>query len=286
MPVVETNIYPYAEKTQGLPVCLRGLGGTAYQGYVKKDTDACWYQILMCMSGTGCLNYEDKSVVIEPGDLFIMPRRFVYEYYPYEKKWEVRWVVFDGNGIEHLLKELELDRPIVFKSPGIKEVNRLFEKMLVAVRADRVNGIFRCSGICYDMLLELHRMLINKRLPGDEIKNEILTPVLAHIESCFSRDLPVSELVELSGVSHQYLGRIFKQTMGSSIEKYIRKRRIWEARQLLLETDTPIMEIAARCGFSEAGYFSTVFKQDQGLSPAEFRRKSRQQLRQHRTTHG
>ncbi len=275
---VETNIYPYSEKTERLPVCLRGIGGTEYQGYTKKGLDACWYQVLCCIKGTGCLKFEDQRFLIEPGDVYLMPRNFVYEYFPYEKKWEVRWVVFDGNGIEALLEELELNKPIVLKDPGIKELNRIFEKMLISIRADRINGIFRCSGLCYDMLLEIHRMIIDEKMPGNEIKNEILTPVLAHIESNFSRDLPVSELVELSGVSHQYLGRIFKQTMGTSIEKYIRKRRIWEARQLLLETDTPIMDIAVACGFSEAGYFSTVFKNDQGLSPAQFRRISRHQL--------
>ena len=49
MPPLEKNIYPYAEKTEHLPVCLRGIGGTGYQGYVSHGKEACWNQIFFCL---------------------------------------------------------------------------------------------------------------------------------------------------------------------------------------------------------------------------------------------
>ena len=276
---VETQIYPYAEKTERLPVCIRGIGGTEYQGYVKHGNEACWYQVLYCLSGTGCMKFPDKSFEIGAGDVIFLPKAFPNEYFPYEKKWEMRWVVFDGDRIEHLLAELGLLAPFVLKQADLKELNKLFDKMLAALRVDRVNGIYKCSGLCYQLLLELCCLLKNEKLPGDDIKNEILTPVLTHIEENFKRDLPVSELVSISGVSHQYLGRIFRAAMGTSIEKYIRRRRIWESKTLLLESDLTIGEIARSCGFSDAGYFSTVFRREEKLTPAEYRRKSRQTIK-------
>ncbi|MBQ8108529.1 MAG: helix-turn-helix transcriptional regulator [Ruminococcus sp.] len=273
---IETQIYPYAEKTQGLPVCLRGIGGTEYQGYVRRGNEACWHQVLYCLSGTGCLNLPDMSFEIGAGDVIFLPKAFPNEYFPHNKRWEMRWVVFDGSRVEELLSELGIMKPFVLKHIDLKEINKLFDKMLSALRVDRVNGIYKCSGLCYQLLLELCCLLRNEKLPADDIKNEILTPVLTHIEESFRRDLPVNELVSISGVSHQYLGRIFHQAMGTSIEKYIRRRRLWEAKTLLLESDLPIKDIACRCGFADAGYFSTVFRREEGLTPASYRRKIRQ----------
>lgn len=272
---VEAYIYPYAEKTESLPVCLRGIGGTEYQGYVREDTDSCWYKIIFCIRGRGRLNYGSESCEITRGDILLMPRGFPHEYYPIDRKWTVRWVVFDGCGIEDTLTQLGLNRPIVFKECSLKAVIGLFDEMLVALRADRINGVFRCSGLCYQLILELHSLLLDRVLPRSSSGNEILLPVLDHIEEHFRRDLPIGELVELSGVSHQYLGRIFRQAMNTSIEKYIRSRRLWEAKQLLLETDRAVSEIARMCGFSDAGYFSTVFRRAEGMPPEAYRRASR-----------
>ncbi|MBR1863918.1 MAG: AraC family transcriptional regulator [Ruminococcus sp.] len=273
--VVETNIYPYAEKTGNLPVCLRGIGGTEWQGYHKEGSDGCWYKILYCVKGRGCLHYDDQSTEISAGDIFFMPRAYPHEYCPIDRKWTVRWVVFDGKGIKDMLSELGLGAPVVLKGCELKELNRLFDRILLILRADRINGIFRCSGLCYDMILELHGLLMNEVMPGISVKNEILLPVLDNIEDNFRRDLPITELVELSGVSHQYLGRIFRQAMGTSIEKYIMKRRLWEAKHLLLETDSPVSEIAKKCGFRDSGYFSTVFRREENMSPIEYRRISK-----------
>lgn len=275
---VETNIYPYAEKTENLPVCLRGIGGTEWQGYHQEGDQGCWYKMLWCVKGRGCLHFDDQSAEITEGDLFFMPKAYPHEYCPIERRWTVRWVVFDGFEIERTLCELGLDRPVIVRGCELKELNKLFDKAMLTLRADRINGVFRCSGLCYDMILELHRSVQNETMNGVGVKNEILLPVINHIEENFRRDLPITELVELSGVSHQYLGRIFRQATGASIEKYIQKRRLWEAKHLLLETDGSIGEIAERCGFRDSGYFSTVFRRAEGMSPVSYRRISKQQL--------
>ena len=280
---VETNIYPYAEKTESLPVCLRGIGGTEWQGFHQEDGRGCWFKILWCESGRGCLTFDEQSVEIAKGDIFYMPKAYPHEYFPYEPKWTVRWVVFDGRDIEITLGQLGLDRPAVVKGCSPKGLDRLFDKAMLTLRTDRINGIFRCSGLCYDMLLELHSMMLSETMPGSNVKNDILLPVINHIEDNFKRDLPINELVMLSGVSHQYLGRLFRQAMGTSIEKYIQKRRLWEAKHLLLETSEPIAKISTQCGFRDAGYFSTVFRRSEGMPPLEYRRISKKQLRQHRT---
>ena len=107
------------------------------------------------------------------------------------------------------------------------------------------------------------------------VRNDILMPLLDHIEHNFMHDLPLSDIVAVTGVSHQYLGRLFKRAMNTTVEQYILNRRIWEARRLLRETDKTVGEIAGLCGFTNPGYFSTVFRKAEGASPREYRSSTR-----------
>lgn len=69
-----------------------------------------------------------------------------------------------------------------------------------------------------------------------------------------------------------YLGRVFRATRGCSIVEAIHRRRIHEARKMLIDGDMNIEEISASCGFSDACYFRRVFKQSVGMTPRTFRR--------------
>jgi AraC-like DNA-binding protein len=54
--------------------------------------------------------------------------------------------------------------------------------------------------------------------------------------------------------------------------EYLRDYRLRQARTRLSGSDESIAQIAARCGFEDAAYFSRAFKAQFGSSPVEFRR--------------
>ena len=86
---------------------------------------------------------------------------------------------------------------------------------------------------------------------------------------------PITVLAEIAGVSHQYLCRIFNQTMNIRPNEYITCRKLQEAKHLLAETSLSVYEVCLKSGFSDASYFSTVFKRYEGITPAEYRRKTK-----------
>lgn len=70
-----------------------------------------------------------------------------------------------------------------------------------------------------------------------------------------------------------YLNRVFKTETGRTLTEYIIESRLERAKELLLETDLTVSEIALQCGYSNFSYFSTLFKKSTNLSPTEFRAK-------------
>ena len=54
--------------------------------------------------------------------------------------------------------------------------------------------------------------------------------------------------------------------------QYLYKRRIGEAQSLLIDTDTPIGEIADRLCYGTINHFNTVFKKYVGITPGRYRK--------------
>lgn len=72
-------------------------------------------------------------------------------------------------------------------------------------------------------------------------------------------------------MNNAYLGRMFKNSYGRSINDYINTCRIEEARTLLRETDLPVEDIAQKVGFANIKYFYVLFKKHTGVTPAKYR---------------
>ena len=73
------------------------------------------------------------------------------------------------------------------------------------------------------------------------------------------------------GVSPSYLSRVFNRELGQSVPKTIEDTRLKQACALMDETTLSISEIAAKVGFSDARYFSRIFREHHGVSPSAYR---------------
>ena len=128
---------------------------------------------------------------------------------------------------------------------SLKEVLQLTEQIL-----DCING--RKNGESH------HLMKMAKRYISEHLGDEKLC-----LES-------VSDYI---GLSRIYFCKLFHQMDGVSFNTYLKQERIALAKKLLLTTKMKVFEVSNAVGFSQAKYFSYVFKQSVGLTPAEFQKR-------------
>ncbi|OYV00547.1 MAG: hypothetical protein CFE45_08660 [Burkholderiales bacterium PBB5] len=98
-----------------------------------------------------------------------------------------------------------------------------------------------------------------------------LQRVIAHMQLHMDEHLPLSSLIDLSGLSPSQFSRSFRATMGKPPHGYLLELRIERARNLLEKTDLPVTEIGLQCGFGQPTHFATMFRKVVGLSPREWR---------------
>jgi AraC-like DNA-binding protein len=85
-------------------------------------------------------------------------------------------------------------------------------------------------------------------------------------------DLSVEQVAAFNGMSRRSLNRRLA-VRGVSFARLLRSVRFATARQLLVESETPLSEIAAAIGYSEPSVFSRTFRAWSGVSPREWRRR-------------
>lgn len=106
---------------------------------------------------------------------------------------------------------------------------------------------------------------------------ERIYAVTSFIHAHYSEDISLEQLAEQFDISTSYLSHQFKQVTGFTVTDYIQMTRIRNVQAMLINTDTPITEVAAPCGFNSFSQFNRVFRKHIGMSPSQFRKKHRLQ---------
>ena len=101
--------------------------------------------------------------------------------------------------------------------------------------------------------------------------------VIDYINSNLNRQISIEELSSLIDISTYHFHRIFTSSMSEPVGKYILRRRLERAANVLLSDPVAIKDVAYDWGFSSASSFCRSFKRHFGVSAEEYRRKNGQQ---------
>jgi len=101
-----------------------------------------------------------------------------------------------------------------------------------------------------------------------------LRRALEYIEANLSDDVSLEDLANASAASVSSLTRGFKASLGISPHNWLLNRRIALAQRLIYDSDTPLSEVAASCGFVDQSHLTRVFMRKVGSSPAAWRCKA------------
>lgn len=99
------------------------------------------------------------------------------------------------------------------------------------------------------------------------------------IENNYMYNLPLNKLAELSGRSLSTFSRDFKAIYKESPHRWIRKRRLLKAQELLLNTNRKPVEFYMELGFESLAHFSRAFKKEFGITLTEFRKSNHSELK-------
>ena len=95
--------------------------------------------------------------------------------------------------------------------------------------------------------------------------------VLDFVAQNYGKSVLVEDLAREAALSPSHFAQLFKRTIGMSPMQFVMTYRIEQAKKKLTQRDTPLIDIAMSCGFSDQAHFSRLFKRIAGETPSKYR---------------
>jgi len=118
----------------------------------------------------------------------------------------------------------------------------------------------------------------NSRKPTGSGQNGSLAPwqlrrAMDFMRAHLSGNISLEQLASVCDLSVSYFARGFKNLTGMPPHRWIVEMRLEKAKDLLLNTKTPLAEVADACGFADQGHLTRTFRRATGDTPGAWRRE-------------
>lgn len=241
-------------------------------------------EILLCVKGGKNFLIDDKIYNVHDGDIFIL------------NQFEAHKITFEPDcKVERYVVEIHPDY-IFSASSKLTDLSQCFYK-----RTKNTSNCLSLSENELSYLISLFKKLENSYEYGDDIiKNAVMSEMLAFVNRLFinnhseidrntaniqlrnaiiyinehlSEELTLSKIAKNSYISVNQLCKIFKQNLGTTVNKYIVSKRISYAKRCL-NSGMNVSDTAFECGFCDYSNFIRTFTSTVGISPGKYKKKS------------
>ncbi|MFO1376695.1 MAG: AraC family transcriptional regulator [Steroidobacteraceae bacterium] len=188
-------------------------------------------------------------------------------YVPHEML-QVAWTEhFSGEpGDLNFSAKLRLDDPgLLFLMKSLHCVARTSRRDAALVYQVATRYLIAC-------LLGLDGSLVARSQRRCGLATAVRRRVLDYIDEHLEADISIDGLAAVAGLSTFHFLRQFRRSTGQTPHRYIVQHRLVRARELLLKTELPVIEIALRCGFDDPSHFARRFREQFRMAPSAFRR--------------
>lgn len=123
------------------------------------------------------------------------------------------------------------------------------------------------------MTLKRHRYATDN--PSATVQEALLDKLIARLAGSLNKSFVLEKFCEQELCSERALRQQFRTQTGMTVNHYLRQLRICHAQYLLQHTELMVSEVAMRSGFEDSNYFSVVFNREVGMTPVQWRHRSR-----------
>lgn len=229
------------------------------------------YYCMYVRRGTLTLHRPQGYTDIGSGSLVILPPHTHY-HYAYTGKGEPLsyfWVHFTGSHAHRFLEQLGLSPlPLVHSHIASPRVVDAFETLL---------DCFANGEPLRDAWLSCRLEQLLLRLAAATLASDTPLPLarsLHYIDRHYTEEISVNELAAMDALSYSRYHDVFVAHIGLSPKRYIIRKRLSHACELLLTTDMSVTQIGVQVGYPDACFFSKIFKQEMGCSPSVYRQNN------------
>lgn len=245
-------------------------------------------EIIYITKGSTKAGINNKVYELTKGDILIIAPGEVH-YFWRDTGYDIRVVVqYRMNIYDNALSgdnDTKEIKPMFFKSYHLKrgsDLHKLLEKQiqgLVDECASEDDGYkLMLKARLYDLAAILIRNMPKGKYNEEKISKQKerlkrLDIIQQYVERNYQTPITLEEIANEAGFSKYHFTRFFKESTGITFIDYLTKYRITKAEWYLTNDEDSVTEIALKSGFNSIKTFNRVFKNINGCSPMEYKKR-------------
>lgn len=242
-----------------------------------------FYEVYLLISGDVTYTVEGQLIHVYPGDILLISPQELHQVFIrsdssiYERL--VLWIS------PHLAEQLSsqdtaLNQVLCSSRPGYRNklrptadeyayIRSLMEMLYQEARQERFGADLLCRSLLTQVLVAINRLAEEVNTSKEDIFIGTVSRITEYINRHYNEPITLDTLADRFYLSKYHLSHAFKEQVGTSIYRYVIKKRLQVARELLAKGDKP-SQICTACGFNDYVGFYRAFKAEYGISPREF----------------
>lgn len=196
---------------------------------------------------------NDKEKIYQNGEAFKLHMRR-HHYGPFEiRNSYIQLMTYLSHNIQkidvHLFQQIE-------GTYAVKKISEAYTKYEIEKVFDEVLSLILC-----------------RKEKKEDITNYTILRAINYIKEHYRDNITLEEVARKLDITPEYLSTLFNREVEINFTTFLKRFRLSQAKRLLKGTSLKIYEVAQQVGYSDSKYFMRVFKEEQGVSPKEFRQQ-------------
>ncbi len=170
------------------------------------------------------------------------------------------------------IKKLSMELVLIL-SLALYDKNESLEKIYVK-RPDALAHLARLETIAdiFNELKEIYTIAIQYLNKRGEIKNKnVIEQIIQYVQTHLKDEITLEEVAKKVYLTPNYVGYVFKESMGMCFSEYVQACRMEAAQRMLKEPGCKIYEVALKVGYKNPHYFSKLFREHTGCNPSDYK---------------
>ena len=223
------------------------------------------------LSGKMHIQVSDGVYTLLPGDCYVIPS-MVYSkvFSDFNEPSSMLWINCEGTVVDSLYKAyFGANYPVIAVCDIESEIKKIMELLKEKNNSDELTILL------HKIILKIKNSLKNKVDRSTILPSTTAQQIACYITTHIQEKFDTENICKAFYISVSKLNELFRKEFSCTPHQYYQNIRITIAKDMLIDTDLSIDEIASKLNFVDRNHFTKFFTSKEGVSPATFRKKNK-----------
>jgi AraC family transcriptional regulator of arabinose operon len=250
---------------------ITNVGHLPGRTMIRQQATFSKWAIVYITGGKGSYQVNDGvRQPVEQGSLFWFYPGAEFHYGPDRNGyWDEFYFTIEGSRIQEWIDHWGIKRDKVLKVGTDDAQYNKIERIFLLMESGVPASIDRASLLLESMLYEF---ILNANEQPESNRMHKMIPIMDDISNFLNEPIDADKIAKRHHISVSTLRRNVSEYTGYPFNEYVHRLKIAEAKNILINSELSIKEIAHQLGYTDVFYFSRLFKQYVGVAPNTYRK--------------